>query len=91
MLADFSKINPKHYMNPNDSAGKDYQFCRWLPKEIGVTAIPPTAFFTPQVISLYVEEIHSISSMETWFPTVQDSVSLRKIRLWKKLAKDCKG
>jgi aspartate/methionine/tyrosine aminotransferase len=48
VLADTSKINPKLFMNPEDPSSKDYQFCRWLTKEIGVAAIPPTAFYSPQ-------------------------------------------
>lgn len=28
------------------SSSRDYQFCKWLTKEIGVTAIPPSAFYS---------------------------------------------
>jgi len=46
VLANISGINPSIYMDSKDSATKDFQFCRWLPQNIGVTAIPPTAFYT---------------------------------------------
>lgn len=48
VLADFSKINTNLYYNSNDSSTKDYQFCRWLVKNVGVAAIPPTAFYSQQ-------------------------------------------
>jgi aspartate/methionine/tyrosine aminotransferase len=45
VLADTSKINKKAYVtDPNGRL--DYQFCRWLTKEIGVAAIPPSAFYS---------------------------------------------
>lgn len=52
VLADFSKVKESAYLNPSDSASKDFQFSRWLPKEIGVSAIPPTAFVSPSHSSL---------------------------------------
>jgi aspartate/methionine/tyrosine aminotransferase len=45
VLADTNKINPSVYMNSSDKSSRDYQFCRWLVREIGVAAIPPTAFY----------------------------------------------
>jgi aspartate/methionine/tyrosine aminotransferase len=48
ILADTSSIDSKAYMNPKDPAQQDYQFCRWLTKEIGVAAIPPSAFYSPE-------------------------------------------
>jgi len=46
MLADISKINQKAYSDNSDSSSKGYQFCRWLTREIGVTAIPMTPFYS---------------------------------------------
>ncbi|CUI14557.1 kynurenine aminotransferase, putative [Bodo saltans] len=45
-LADITGIDESHYVDPNDTTdvAKDWQFCRWLTKEIGVNAIPVTAF-----------------------------------------------
>ena len=45
-LADISAIDPVHYCDPSDKTGvaKDWQFCRWLTRVIGVNAIPATAF-----------------------------------------------
>eukprot|EP00163_Fabomonas_tropica_P031637 TRINITY_DN759_c0_g2_i1.p1 TRINITY_DN759_c0_g2~~TRINITY_DN759_c0_g2_i1.p1 ORF type:complete len:135 (-),score=23.84 TRINITY_DN759_c0_g2_i1:24-428(-) len=34
---------PAEYLTPGTP--RDYAFCRWLTKEVGVTAIPPTAFY----------------------------------------------
>lgn len=47
-LADITKVNPKHYMNPKSNSPRDWQFCQWLTTEIGVTAIPTTAFCTTE-------------------------------------------
>lgn len=46
VLANISKVSPTAYMDPNDTTdvGRDWQFCRWLTKDIGVTAIPTSAF-----------------------------------------------
>eukprot|EP00026_Physarum_polycephalum_P009994 Phypoly_transcript_10137.p1 GENE.Phypoly_transcript_10137~~Phypoly_transcript_10137.p1 ORF type:complete len:420 (+),score=55.95 Phypoly_transcript_10137:51-1310(+) len=46
MLADISKISEKAYLDQSDDSNKDYQFCRWLTKEIGVTAIPMKPFYS---------------------------------------------
>ncbi len=46
VLADINAINPKHYYDASDSTPRDHQFCRWLIKEIGVGAIPTSAFFS---------------------------------------------
>eukprot|EP01118_Nematostelium_gracile_P013147 TRINITY_DN4933_c0_g1_i1.p1 TRINITY_DN4933_c0_g1~~TRINITY_DN4933_c0_g1_i1.p1 ORF type:complete len:440 (+),score=105.81 TRINITY_DN4933_c0_g1_i1:29-1348(+) len=48
VLADISKVKPDIYINKEDTASPDFQFCRWLTKEIGVAAIPPTAFYSVQ-------------------------------------------
>lgn len=42
MLADISNVDFPY--DPNSSDPYDLQFCRWLPKEIKVAAIPPTSF-----------------------------------------------
>ncbi|KAH9578397.1 Aminotransferase [Trypanosoma melophagium] len=53
-VADISRVDPAHYYNPEDTAfAKDWQFCRWLVKTIGVCAIPVTAFCTPESRKLY--------------------------------------
>lgn len=46
VLADTSAIDPSVYVDPNaaDDVGLDWHFCRWLTREIGVGAIPVTAF-----------------------------------------------
>ncbi|KAG8343616.1 kynurenine aminotransferase [Trypanosoma vivax] len=45
VLADISRVDPRHYYDPNDKdTGRDWQFCRWLTKVIGVCAIPVTPF-----------------------------------------------
>lgn len=46
-LADISLVDEKHYVDPNEKeVARDWQFCRWLTKVIGVNAIPSTAFCT---------------------------------------------
>lgn len=48
-LADISNIRPEAYVTEKATAegvARDWQFCRWLTTEIGVTAIPVTAFCT---------------------------------------------
>ena len=44
VLATIHRVDPKHFYDPSDSVGKDWQFCRWMTKVIGVNAIPVTAF-----------------------------------------------
>ena len=45
VLADITSIDEKYYIDPNEKeVAKDWQFCRWMTKEIGVGAIPITAF-----------------------------------------------
>jgi len=45
-LADFSGVSERHYLRADPREDPvDYQFCRWLTTEIGVTAIPPSAFY----------------------------------------------
>jgi len=46
MLADVSRIKEDVYVDPKDSASKDFHFCRWLTKEIGVAAIPMSPFYS---------------------------------------------
>eukprot|EP01103_Thecamoeba_quadrilineata_P016863 TRINITY_DN5775_c0_g1_i1.p1 TRINITY_DN5775_c0_g1~~TRINITY_DN5775_c0_g1_i1.p1 ORF type:complete len:445 (-),score=83.45 TRINITY_DN5775_c0_g1_i1:12-1346(-) len=55
ILADVSKVNKKHYIDFQSQDGEistpltqDYQFCRWLTKEIGVTAIPVSPFYSEE-------------------------------------------
>ena len=52
IMADTSKIDfPVSYMEektvamPADPMPRDWAMCRWLTKEVGVTAIPPSAFY----------------------------------------------
>eukprot|EP01129_Flabellula_baltica_P013247 TRINITY_DN6117_c0_g1_i1.p1 TRINITY_DN6117_c0_g1~~TRINITY_DN6117_c0_g1_i1.p1 ORF type:complete len:450 (-),score=109.28 TRINITY_DN6117_c0_g1_i1:20-1333(-) len=47
-LAKHGNISPDRYMDPNSDETRDYQFCRWLTKDIGVCAIPPSAFYCPE-------------------------------------------
>ena len=49
LLADFGKyldhaLQKYSGLSEND----DYKLCRWLTTEIGVTAIPPSAFYSPE-------------------------------------------
>jgi len=44
-LGNFEKIPEKHFMK-DSTTPKDYQFCRWLTTNIGVAAIPPSAFYS---------------------------------------------
>jgi aspartate/methionine/tyrosine aminotransferase len=45
MLSDISNVDFPY----DESKGtRDYEFCRWLPKEIGVAAIPPSAFYSDE-------------------------------------------
>lgn len=54
VLADISKVDPKHYYDPTDTNfARDWQFCRWLTKTIGVCAIPLTAFCFPEHRKMY--------------------------------------
>jgi aspartate/methionine/tyrosine aminotransferase len=52
ILADTSKIPDEKFLDKEKLASgafdstRDYQFCRWLIKEIGVAAIPPSAFYS---------------------------------------------
>lgn len=44
------KLTPQRSEEDSDPAAKepyDYAICRWLTEQIGVTAIPPSAFFEP--------------------------------------------
>jgi len=48
-LADISRVDESHYVDPKEtSVGRDWQFCRWMTKVIGVNAIPTTAFCSPE-------------------------------------------
>jgi kynurenine--oxoglutarate transaminase/cysteine-S-conjugate beta-lyase/glutamine--phenylpyruvate transaminase len=48
VLASIERLDPKHFYNAQDTeVGKDWQFCRWMTKVIGVNAIPVTAFCAP--------------------------------------------
>lgn len=38
VLADISRVN---FPYDSSKGTRDFEFCRWLPKEIGVAAIPP--------------------------------------------------
>ncbi|CAM40690.1 cysteine conjugate beta-lyase,aminotransferase-like protein [Leishmania braziliensis MHOM/BR/75/M2904] len=54
VLADIKKVDPKHYYDAsNKSQAKDWQFCLWLTKRIGVCAIPVTAFCSEKSKPLY--------------------------------------
>jgi aspartate/methionine/tyrosine aminotransferase len=56
VLVDINDIDPAIYMEagriadgapadaPTDDVGRDWRFCRWLTKEVGVAAIPCSAF-----------------------------------------------
>lgn len=53
ITADISSVDPKHFLNPADSAAKDWQFCLWLTKTLGVCALPLTAFCSEESKPLY--------------------------------------
>ncbi|PRP79211.1 cysteine conjugate beta-lyase, aminotransferase-like protein [Planoprotostelium fungivorum] len=40
------ETSSKHYYDEKSGVARDYQFARWLVKEIGVAAIPPSAFYS---------------------------------------------
>jgi aspartate/methionine/tyrosine aminotransferase len=47
IVADTSRAKvPQEYLDAADS--RDYAVCRWLTREIGVAAIPPSAFYAPE-------------------------------------------
>eukprot|EP01116_Phalansterium_solitarium_P013716 TRINITY_DN31117_c0_g1_i1.p1 TRINITY_DN31117_c0_g1~~TRINITY_DN31117_c0_g1_i1.p1 ORF type:complete len:443 (-),score=136.11 TRINITY_DN31117_c0_g1_i1:174-1502(-) len=48
VLADTSRVRDEAFYNPADPSRRDVQFCRFLTKEIGVAAIPPSAFYSPE-------------------------------------------
>lgn len=47
LKAKFESILWEESSDPNEKEPNDYSICRWLTKEIGVTAIPPSAFYEP--------------------------------------------
>lgn len=54
VMANISRVDPKHYYDPNDTVyAKDWQFCRWITKTIGVCAIPTTAFCSTESKHIY--------------------------------------
>lgn len=54
ILADTSKVDDSKFLDREalasgrPDATRDYQFCRWLIKNVGVAAIPPSAFYSPE-------------------------------------------
>lgn len=52
ILADTSNVDDAKFLDKDLLASgkpgttRDYQFCRWLTKEVGVAAIPPSAFYS---------------------------------------------
>eukprot|EP00760_Papus_ankaliazontas_P036579 PhM_4_TR8347/c1_g1_i2/m.17818/K00816/CCBL; kynurenine---oxoglutarate transaminase / cysteine-S-conjugate beta-lyase / glutamine---phenylpyruvate transaminase len=46
-LANIAAVPEHLYVDAQCPDAKDYQFCRWLTKEYGVTAIPVSAFYSP--------------------------------------------
>mmetsp|Transcript_10129 Transcript_10129/g.11238 ORF Transcript_10129/g.11238 Transcript_10129/m.11238 type:complete len:495 (+) Transcript_10129:54-1538(+) len=59
IMADTSKIDlPKSYIQektvamPSDPMPRDWAMSRWLTKEVGVTAIPPSAFYDKSTLHL---------------------------------------
>lgn len=51
MLANLAKVRfPDDYPFPDyiSSRARDFKMCWWMIKEIGVAAIPPTEFYTPE-------------------------------------------
>jgi len=48
VLANTNSVDEKRFMKSEKEGTRDYQFARWLTKEIGVAAIPPTAFYCDQ-------------------------------------------
>ena len=55
VLADISSIDESLYVDTGcgEDIGKDWHFCRWMTKEIGVTAIPTTAFCRKESRPIY--------------------------------------
>lgn len=58
ILADTSKISDDKFLDRAalesgaPDATRDYQFCRWLIKNVGVAAIPPSAFYSKEHSSM---------------------------------------
>lgn len=48
MMADTSDIDVNFDEYDKSDDPKDYKFVRWLTKEKGICAIPPSAFYSPQ-------------------------------------------
>jgi aspartate/methionine/tyrosine aminotransferase len=46
VLADASKIDFPY--DPKSDVPRDHQLCRWLPEHVGLMAIPPSVFYSPQ-------------------------------------------
>eukprot|EP00761_Pharyngomonas_kirbyi_P002917 gb/GECH01002921.1/.p1 GENE.gb/GECH01002921.1/~~gb/GECH01002921.1/.p1 ORF type:complete len:482 (+),score=120.26 gb/GECH01002921.1/:1-1446(+) len=42
VIGDISKVD---FPQENNGEARDYQFCKWLTKEVGVAAIPPSVFY----------------------------------------------
>jgi aspartate/methionine/tyrosine aminotransferase len=55
VLADISAFDEELYVDKNakDDVARDWHFCRWMTKNIGVTAIPMTAFCKDSSRGLY--------------------------------------
>ncbi|EPY28161.1 hypothetical protein AGDE_08961 [Angomonas deanei] len=53
ITASISKIDPKYFLDEKDPNPKDWQFCLWLTKTIGVCALPLTAFCSDESKPLY--------------------------------------
>jgi len=47
IFASISNIPEERFIK-HKTMSKDHQFCRWLTEEIGVAAIPPSFFYSPQ-------------------------------------------
>lgn len=48
VVADISVLDLPKDMESKAPFRADYDFCRWLTKDIGVAAIPPSCFYSPQ-------------------------------------------
>eukprot|EP00405_Crypthecodinium_cohnii_P037886 CAMPEP_0206544856 /NCGR_PEP_ID=MMETSP0325_2-20121206/11793_1 /ASSEMBLY_ACC=CAM_ASM_000347 /TAXON_ID=2866 /ORGANISM="Crypthecodinium cohnii, Strain Seligo" /LENGTH=408 /DNA_ID=CAMNT_0054043737 /DNA_START=14 /DNA_END=1237 /DNA_ORIENTATION=- len=58
VLADITSVPEKLYVKPTDEdIAKDWHFCRWMTRDLGVTAIPTTAFCRKESRHMYEKYI----------------------------------
>lgn len=81
VLADISGFDESLYVDANstEDIGKDWHFCRWLTKNIGVSAIPVTAFCRPESRPLY-EKYARFAFCKTEEMIAEAAIRLQKLK-----------